>query len=42
MKKFFCKIDKLTLLNIKLINTLSTFRRCQDSKERAQAGKREN
>jgi hypothetical protein len=30
----FCKIDKLTLLNIKLINTLSTFRRCQDSRER--------
>jgi hypothetical protein len=30
----FCKIDKLTLLSIKLINTLSTFRRCQDSKER--------
>jgi hypothetical protein len=23
----FCKIDNLTLLNIKLINTLSTFRR---------------
>jgi hypothetical protein len=37
----FCKIDKLTLLSIKLINTLikinyslSTFRRCQDSRER--------
>jgi hypothetical protein len=30
----FCKIDILTLLNIKLINTLSTFRRCQDSRER--------
>jgi hypothetical protein len=37
----FCKIDKLTLLNTKLINTLikinyslSTFRRCQDSRER--------
>jgi hypothetical protein len=30
----FCKIDKLTLLNIKLINTPSTFRRCQDSRER--------
>jgi hypothetical protein len=30
----FCKIDKLTLLNIKLINTLSIFRRCQDSRER--------
>ena len=30
----FCKIDKLTLLNIKLINTLSTFRRYQDSRER--------
>jgi hypothetical protein len=37
----FCKIDKLTILNTKLINTLikinyslSTFRRCQDSRER--------
>ena len=37
----FCKSDKLTLLNTKLINTLikinyslSTFRRCQDSRER--------
>ena len=37
----FCKIDKLTFLSIKLINTLikinyslSTFRRCQDSGER--------
>ena len=37
----FCKIDRLTLLNIKLINTLikinhslSTFRKCQDSRER--------
>jgi hypothetical protein len=37
----FCKIDKLTLLNAKLINTLikinyslSTFSRCQDSRER--------
>jgi hypothetical protein len=27
----FCKIDQLTLLKIKLINTLSIFRRCQDS-----------
>jgi hypothetical protein len=30
----FCKIDKLTLLSIKLINILSTFRRCQDSREK--------
>jgi hypothetical protein len=37
----FSKIDKLTLLNKKLINSLikinyslSTFRRCQDSRER--------
>jgi hypothetical protein len=37
----FCKIDKLTHLSTKLINTLikinyslSTFRRCQDSRER--------
>ena len=37
----FCKIDKLTLLNTKLIDTLikinyylSTFRKCQDSRER--------
>jgi hypothetical protein len=37
----FCKIDKFTLLSLKLINTLikinyylSTFRRCQDSRER--------
>ena len=29
----FCKIDQLTLLNIKLINTLSTFRRYQDSRD---------
>jgi hypothetical protein len=42
----FCKIDKLPLLNTKLINTLikinysltATFRRCQDSRER---GKRD-
>ena len=30
----FCKIDQWTLLSIKLINTLSTFRRLQDSRER--------
>ena len=41
----FCKIDKLTLLNTKLINTLikinfslSTFRRCHDSRERGKGG----
>ena len=41
----FCKIDKLTLLNTKLINTLikinyslSTFRRCQDSEGKRKRG----